>query len=496
MFDETFDVVVVGYGAAGTAAAVTASDAGASVVLVEKSPEHRHTPSTRMSGGMVMTVTDVGAGARYLDVCASGMVPFDVTHAWAERAACLPQWFEDAIGGLDMVASAGAEHPGFDGAEAIVAVQPGGVAERLAAAAGGGPRLFEGLAAAVARREIPIQWGTAASRLVQDADGRVTGLTATRNGQTVALGARCGVVLACGGYEFDEELKRNHLRTYPVHFYGNPNNTGDGVRMAAGAGASMWHMNQMIGRAIGHFDLDGQPINFIIGIDPPGYVICDRAGNRFADEHNQALLRHDFYYDLLAYDPATNTHPRVPCYWFFDESRRRAGPLTYSHFGAVAVGLYDWSDDNAAEIERGWIAPGGTVAEAAVAAGMTEEAARQAEATVDDYNRACLTGEPDPWGRPADTMVPISEPPYYCVALWPGGSNTTGGPRRDRQGRILDAFGDPIGGLYGAGELGQASGVLYPGDGSNLSEAFCFGQIAAEHALNRKPLSVSKSGNR
>ena len=98
-FDETYDVVVVGFGAAGTAAAITACDAGASVVLVEKNPEHRHTPSTRMSGGMVMTVTDVDAGTRYLDACASGMVPFDVTHAWSERAASLPQWFEDVIGG-------------------------------------------------------------------------------------------------------------------------------------------------------------------------------------------------------------------------------------------------------------------------------------------------------------------------------------------------------------------------------------------------------------
>lgn len=483
MFDETYDVVVVGFGAAGTAAAVTASDAGASVVLVEKSPEHRHTPSTRMSGGMVMTVTDVDAGARYLDACSSGMVPYDVSRAWSERAAGLLQWFEAAIGGLDMVASAGAEHPGFEGAEAIVAVQPGGVAERLAAAAGAGPRFFEGLAAAVFRRGIPVQWDTAASRLIQDGDGQVTGLTAIRDGQTISLEARHGVVLACGGYEFDEDLKRDHLRTYPVHFYGNPSNTGDGVRMAAGVGASMWHMNQMIGRAIGHFDLDGQAMNFIIGIDPPGYVICDGNGNRFANEHHQALLRHDFYYDLLAYDPATNTHPRVPCYWFFDESRRQAGPLTYAHFGAVAVGLYDWSEDNSAEIERGWIAPGNTIAEAAMAAGMAEEAARQAAITVGTYNRSCLDGEPDPWGRPPDTMIPIEEPPYYCVALWPGGSNTTGGPRRDRYGRILDAFGDPIPGLYGAGELGQASGLLYPGDGSNLSEALCFGQIAVEHAL-------------
>ena len=61
---ETFDIVVVGYGAAGIAAAVTAHDAGASVVVLEKNPETAHTPNTRMSGGMVMlaaTMAETGA---------------------------------------------------------------------------------------------------------------------------------------------------------------------------------------------------------------------------------------------------------------------------------------------------------------------------------------------------------------------------------------------------------------------------------------------------
>ena len=71
------------------------------------------------------------------------------------------------------------------------------------------------------------------------------------------------------------------------------------------------------------------------------------------------------------------------------------------------------------------------------------------------------------------------------MKLWPGGPNTTGGPRRDAEGRILDVRGKPIPGLYGAGELGQVSGLMYPADGGNLCEAFCFGQITAENALSR-----------
>lgn len=474
---ETFDIVVVGYGAAGVAAAVTAHDAGASVVVLEKNPETAHTPNTRMSGGMVMTATDIDDATAYLDACADGMVPIDVSRSWAERAVELEGWLGTVIGGLDMVASAGAEHKGFPGADAIVAVQPGGVAERLAAAAGGGPALFDGLDAAARRRGIDVRWETPAQRLLTDSDGAVVGVST----EAGAFVAEKGVVLCCGGYEYDEALKRDNLRTYPVHFYGHPGNTGDGVHMAQAVGASLWHMNQMIGRAIGHFDLDGEPLNMLISIGPPGYVITDRFGQRFADEHGQAMLRHDFYYDLLLYDPARNLRPRVPCFWFFDETRRQAGPLTLTHIGATAVGRYDWSPDNSAEIERGWIAQADTIEEAARLAGVDDPPA--AAATVAEYNRLCESGETDPHGRPAESMLPIVEPPFHCVALWPGGSNTTGGPRKNRHGQVLDPYDQPIVGLYVAGELGQASGLLYPGDGSNLGEALCFGQITVEHAL-------------
>lgn len=480
------DIIIVGYGAAGIAAAITAHDAGAEVVVVEKGPADAHTPSTRMSGGMVMVAFDAAEATAYLDACADGMVPIDVSAAWAQRALHLEAWMAETIGGLDMVATAGAEHGGFPGADAIVALQPDGVSERLSAAGGAGPALYAGLDAAAKRRGIDVRWATPATRLLTDSDGRVTGVLCDGpDGIQVELHAKT-VVLCCGGYEYDEALKRDNLRTYPVHFYGNPGNTGDGVHMAQAVGASLWHMNQMIGRAIGHFELDdGTDLNVLISIGPPGYVITDRFGHRFANEHGQEMLRHDFYYDLLLYDPIRNLTPRVPCFWFFDEARRRAGPITLTHIGAPAVGLYDWSPDNSKEIEQGWISRGDSIEEAARAAGIDDPA--EAAATVAGYNAQCTEGGADVLGRPAASMVPLTEPPFYCVPLWPGGSNTTGGPRRNAHAQVLDPFDQPIAGLYAAGELGQASGLLYPADGSNLSEALCFGQIAVEHALGIKP---------
>src|SRR3546814_440123 len=90
----------------------------------------------------------------------------------------------------------------------------------------------------------------------------------------------------------------------------------------------------------------------------------------------------------------------------------------------------------------------------------------------------------DEFGRPTSSLVPIDQPPYYCVPVYPGGATTNGGPRRDAKARILNPFGEPIPGLYGAGELGGAIGVLYPSPGANLGEAFAFGVIAAETALD------------
>ncbi|MGO4388694.1 FAD-dependent oxidoreductase [Microvirga sp. 2YAF29] len=479
-FDRSADIVVVGFGCAGLAAAITAWRAGAETLVLEKQSPDAHTPSTRMSGGMMMATTDVEKATRYLDHCAGGMVPRDVSEAWAIRALGLIDWLHEIAPELDLCRVGGAEHPDFEGSDAFGVFQPGGAKTRLDLNGKAGPFLWEKLAVNFHdKTDVPVLWNSPADRLLRNDEGRIIGVETT-DGRRIE--ARKGVILTCGGYLHNTQMKRDYLRAWPVYFYGNPGNTGDGVRMAQEVGADLWHMNQMIGRAIGNFELeDGKDLSVMLFLNPPGYVITDRYGKRFADESAQANLLHGFYYHLLAYNPETGETPRNPCYWFFDEKRRKAGMLTLPSVGVHAVGIYSWSEDNKAEIARGWIASGATIAEAASAAGVADPTA--AEASIEAYNDACRTGAPDPFGRPTETMVPVDEGPFYCVRLYPGGSNTTGGPRRNARAQILDTRGQPIPGLYAAGELGQGTGMLYPSDGSNLSEGFCFGQIAAESAL-------------
>src|SRR5262245_1289266 len=456
-----------------------------------------------MSGGIIMVASDVEKATRYLDRCAGGLTPIRVTQAWARRAYDLPSWLANCGMKLDLSVMAGPEHPDFDGADGVwsyrQALYRDGTranvrledidlrahdfhARKRDPALRSGLELYDELVAAVARRPgIAVRWESPALRLIRDSGGRVSGVTARTADGAMTVNARHGVILACGGYEYDEETKRQYLKAFPTHFYGNPGNTGDGIRMAQAVGADLWHMNLMIGRGMGYFPVsDDRFVGFNLHIDPPGYVITDKYGRRYMNEHNQARQRHDAYYNMLSFDDRTSEYPRIPSYWFFDQRRLKDRALAPVGVGAVAVGLYEWSPDNQREVERGWIKVAPTVREVAALAGVADPDA--ADQSVRDYNDFCLAGG-DTLGRPRESLIPLDQPPYCCVPLYPGGANTCGGPRRNENGQILSPFGEPIDGLYGAGELGGAIGLVYPGDGANLSDCFCFGQIAAEHAL-------------
>ncbi|MEI9927020.1 MAG: FAD-dependent oxidoreductase [Sphingomonas sp.] len=490
--DIETDLIVVGCGAAGMAAAITAGRRGARVAIVEKQPADALYSSTRMSGGLIMGANDADAAVRYLDACGGGMIPTDVNRAWAERAVAVREWMRGI--GIESLHIAGGWYPRLEGFESIEVFAPlergvdpatirfdlpapGELAFKGPLPFGNGQTLHDLMIDAVAAEpNVTVHYGHAAERLVQK-DGRIVGLTADADGVAKTFRSRHGVILACGGFEQDQAMILNFLKAYPIYFYGASANTGDGIRMAQAVGADLWHMNQMIGRAVGHFTHpDGREISFNISINPPGYAIVDKYGRRFANEYLQAVSKPNFYYELLHYDADLLEHPRIPAYWIFDRRRIEARPLSGGSYGH-----YAWSKDNRAEIDMGWISEGATIEEAARAAGCLDPAA--AAATVAAYNAACADGS-DAFGRPEPSLVPIDQGPFYCVPVYPGGATTNGGPRRDARARILNAFGEPIPGLFGAGELGGAIGMLYPSPGANLGEAFAFGPIAAETALS------------
>lgn len=473
-WDYEADVVVVGLGGAGASAAYEAAKAGAKVVVLEKQPEDAHTPSTRMCGGVVMVANDAERAADYMQFCAGDGIPRANTEAWAKEATTLLDRLREIgfDGEFNFYQETG-EHTEFDNADAVSAVrlEPGLTAELL----------WDLMLDSVYQDGIEILWETPAAELVyrktEGGDNEVLGVMAKRPEGDVLVKAAKGVVLSCGGYEFNDKLKL-FLPTAPVYFYGNPGNTGDGVLMAQAVGAQLWNMNKMVGRGIAYFD----GLGFIIGIAPAPYVIVDQNGERYMNEDLEAKLNHAVYYDMIKFDTKTNSYPRNPSWWIFDQSRIDAGPLTYTSMGAVGVGLYDWSADNSAEIEKGWIIKAETIEELAEKTGVPADTL---QATMDAYDASCDAGT-DEFGRAPESLVKLTAP-YYAFRLYPGGPNSSGGPERNERCEVINVWGRPIPRLYSAGELGQSIGNMYPAGGGDVSEAICTGNIAARNAVALEP---------
>ena len=173
--------------------------------------------------------------------------------------------------------------------------------------------------------------------------------------------------------------------------------------------------------------------------------------------------------------------PRVPLWAIFDEQTRRRGPLSRGTAG-YNRDLYSWSLDNSAEVAKGWIRQGNTAAELASRISVDPKCWRKPSPGITAY---CESGKDADFGRPKEDLRAL-EPPFYAIQLWPALINTQGGPRRDKESRVLDPEGKPIPRLYAAGELGSIWGYLYQG-ACNIGEALVFGRIAGKNAAAEKP---------
>ncbi|TVQ46056.1 MAG: FAD-binding protein, partial [Gammaproteobacteria bacterium] len=176
----------------------------------------------------------------------------------------------------------------------------------------------------------------------------------------------------------------------------------------------------------------------------------------------------------------TPHHRAGPVHMLFDETTRVHNRLitTVMSWNPVVRG-YDWSEDNSAEIERGWILRAESLEALAEAMGRDAGAVC---ASVERYNAACAQGTDPDFGRDAATLMPLATPPYYAVRIAPSIVCTGGGARRNQHSQVLDHQRAPIPGLYEAGELGSMVSDLYQ-NGTYLTEAMISGRAAARHAL-------------
>jgi succinate dehydrogenase/fumarate reductase flavoprotein subunit len=160
-----------------------------------------------------------------------------------------------------------------------------------------------------------------------------------------------------------------------------------------------------------------------------------------------------------------------------DEPGRGAYPIVSPTFNDRRF-KFEWSEKTLRDLEARIVRKASSIAELAAAMGVDEPVLAR---TIADWNAACEEGSDSIYGRPSTSMVKIATPPFYFAEVYPVCSNTHGGPVHDVEQRVIDAFGQPIGRLYAAGELGGVFGHLYI-SGGNLAECFVGGWTAGRKA--------------
>lgn len=481
-WDVEADVVVVGFGGAGTCAAIAAADEGADVVVLEKTDWCGG--NTASAGGGWINPTDADGFYDYcLYVGERSRTPIDtdVLRAYADGCFGNNEWLTsldpDVADKLKGSGAVDASKEGRDllpGEDTIVKyhlVQDDDLHN--------GQRLMQFLEdCAYERDNIEVLWQTSGKRLVQAQDGSILGVVAEDDqGAQLNVKARRGVVLSCGGFQFDDELSRTFVKGQPLYGAGTPANTGDGLRMGMDVGAALNHMN-CTNTGLG-IKVDEYEYAFPIAMSIYGGVWVKQDGTRFIREGKYRLgLPIVDYADI-----ATLDYPYIPFYMVFDETERLRAPLVQQDFGYYWLDYGPWSADNSVEVEKGWIQKADTIEELAAKLGVDPEGLA---ATVERWNGYVDAGEDLEFGRPMTsgdtaTALRIENGPFYGVAIYPCIYGTTGGPKRNEKCEVVSAYGEVIPHLYSAGELGGYSGMFYIGGGA-ISECLVTGRIAGAQA--------------
>jgi succinate dehydrogenase/fumarate reductase flavoprotein subunit len=537
-WDLETDVLVIGTGGAGLTAALAANSAGADVIIIEKTELVGGT--TAVSGGVLwvpcnhhmpeVDIPDSRAEAvGYAKRLADGRSDDELLELYIDTAPVMLRFVED-ITPLQFAALARYPdyHPEFDGgkpggrsldpglfdtgtlgewkdrlrkspvfgmtAMSVTEATDWGVfskplaldfellAERFKKGlVCYGAALVGSLLRGLLDRGIEPMLETRASELVVE-DGRVVGLRAERDGKPVVIGAKKGVVLASGGFEWNKELNAQFLGGQLTHPNSPPSNTGDGLKMAMSVGADLGNMSEAWwcpSVVVPGEEYDGVQLNrgdFAIR-SLPHSIIVNSAGKRFV---NEAQNYNDLMKPFFAFDPMNYDRPNLPAWLVIDQSFVDKYALVTAVPGMPVpewLVRADTLEELAAKIGVDATNLAATVARFnGFAADGVDADYRRGESLYDHFY-----GDPD--NKPNPNLGVIGKAPFYGLQVHPGAIGTKGGAKVDANSQVVAVDGTPIAGLYAAGNvMAGVTGPGYPGAGSTIGTAMTFGYIAGNHA--------------
>jgi len=454
------DVLVVGAGACGLAAAIAAHDAGASVAIVEKLD--RPGGNSSLSTGSVPA-----AGTRFqreagiadsterfvADLLRTGGPTDcpDLLRRLVATSAETIEWLVDSIGARMALVTA-YKHVGHS------------VPRLHAPVSRRGQDLVDDLLVAAEKRSIPLAVGNGARALLLDDNGHITGADVeTTNGERQKIAAR-KVILAVNGFAGNRDLvSRFCPEVSGAQYFGARGSTGEAVLWGEQLGAALGNIGAYQGYAAVS-DPHGSLLSWTT-IEKGG-IIVNGAGHRFGDE---SAGYSGYTPDVMAQGG--------PCFAIFDQ---KIFDVTAAEEEFVELANY------------GGVKNAGTPE--ALAALHRLDAAAVATA-LNDYNKAARGEQPDAFGRRDFALAPLSGPLYICRVV-PGLFHTQGGLMVDIDGRVLRPNGQPIANLFAGGGaaagLSGKSGAGGYASGNGLLSAVGLGRLAglaAAREISREPVA-------
>jgi len=463
--DFKTEIVVIGAGGAGLAAAVAAAELGAKVTVLEK--RRVSGGNTVFAAGMFAAETSMQKGmnidARNEDFYKIAMnyahyrLNGRLVRAFIDKSSDTVRWLEKK--GIKF--------------ERLFTWYPNQVLRAQHCANKFGPDVIRLLVGDCNKMDVKIFTNTPARKILVDSSGTITGVLAGRRDNQFKVAARA-VVIATGGFGGNKRLLKKYCPDYTEDFVnrGIPM-MGDGFLMATDIGAAT--------EGEGTLQLEGP---FFPGYGPlwriieePGTLWVNKRGERFTDE---AIASNDF-----ESVNAVIQQPGKVSYTLFDEEIKRG----FLRDGLVRVlgrpvtpeGLEEelrtYSEKGEVKISNEWDEIAGWIG---ASPGVLK-------ANIEEYNVCCDNGYDSVFAKDRRYLQPLRRPPFYAVKGYPSYLTAIGGIKINHKMEVLDKSDNIIPGLYAAGndtggwELDTYNALL---TGATVSFALSSGRICGENAVS------------
>jgi len=333
-------------------------------------------------------------------------------------------------------------------------------------------------------RGVELRMETALDEVNVDPSGTVTGATVSHLGRKYGIEARYGVILAAGGFEWNQELRD---RFYPVPGMARHSSTPEDANRGEALIAA-----EKIGASVEHPMPKASNFNEIhqaaFDVGRPWSVCVNRNGVRFVNE----ATGYDSFGQAMVEDHL-KTGANMPCWLVFDSKFRAkfsaGGLMPLAHTPERRV-PGDWWDH--------YVFRADSIAALAGKIGVPADALGETVSRMNGYAKTGVDTEfgrggniydqffGDPTVSPNPNLGVIDKAPYYAVPINNGDLGTKGGLMADARARVLDGKGQPIANLYAAGNCsGNPFGDCYPGAGATIGPAMTFGFVAANDIAAR-----------